>query len=222
MGLVVGSEWRAALWRSCRAAQSPMRARGMSTCLGPYRGFWVLDSGAFHRQVCGQTGVTGRKADVQLAAWTARQAGRKRLPSGLLPRVWQPRRSPAAPLGRAQHPSVHSASTPPPPRSYPAASPRPRSPVARRPGVPPRWLPPREWTWAATRRMDRPLPARAGGGSRPCPPQACTHKYTSASTRRRLQACTAMVAGGGVRRAHVQGWRQEPRDHRHDRQGLQP
>ena len=119
MGLVVGSEWRAALWRSCRAAQSPMRARGMSTCLGPYRGFWVLDSGAFHRQVCGQTGVTGRKADVQLAAWTARQAGRKRLPSGLLPRVWQPRRSPAAPLGRAQHPSVHSASTPPPPRLHP-------------------------------------------------------------------------------------------------------
>ena len=123
MGLVVGSEWRAALWRSCRAAQSPMRARGMSTCLGPYRGFWVLDSGAFHRQVCGQTGVTGRKADVQLAAWTARQAGRKRLPSGLLPRVWQPRRSPAAPLGRAQHPSVHSASTPPPPRLHPAATP---------------------------------------------------------------------------------------------------
>ena len=85
--------------------------------LGPYRpahivDSGVLDSGAFHQQVCGQTGVTGRKADVQLAAWTVRHAGRKRLPAGPLP-LRQPRRSPAAtPAATRQLPRSYAAASP--------------------------------------------------------------------------------------------------------------
>ena len=185
MGLVVGSEWRAALWRSCRAAQSPMRARGMSTCLGPYRGFWVLDSGAFHRQVCGQTGVTGRKADVQLAAWTVRHAGRKRLapagrPTPLAAAATQLRSYPSS------YPSSYPAATPQLPRSYPAASPRRRlqwrGGLGWPPGLPPHRLPPRE-------RPGLCLRVQAGEPSGPCPRQAAYPKGLG------LQACTVHCYG---------------------------